>query len=41
MNDAIYLRHGDELIEMTEEPYEYESVLQEKLSEYPRLLAGG
>lgn len=41
MNDAIYLRQGDELIEMTEEPYEYESVLQEKLSEYPRLLAGG
>ena len=41
MNDAIYIRQGDELIEMTEEPYEYESVLQEKLSEYPRLLAGG
>ena len=41
MNDAIYLRQGDELIEMTEEPYEYESVLQEKLAEYPRLLAGG
>lgn len=41
MNDAIYLRDGDELLEMTEEPYEYESVLQEKLAEYPRLLAGG
>lgn len=41
MSDVIYLRHGDELIEMTETPYEYESVLQEKLVEYPRLLAGG
>lgn len=41
MHDAIYLRQGDELVEMTEKPYEYESVLQEKLSAYPRLLAGG
>lgn len=28
-------------MEMTEKPYEYESILQEKLAEYPRLLAGG
>lgn len=41
MNDAIYLRQNDELVEMTEKPYSYESVLQEKLAEYPRLLAGG
>lgn len=41
MNDAIYLREGDELVEMTAEPYEYESVLQEKLAAYPKLLAGG
>lgn len=41
MNDAIYLRQGSELVEMTEESYEYERVLQDKLSEYPRLLAGG
>ena len=41
MNDAIYLRQGDELVEMTEKAYEYESVLQEKLADYPRLLAGG
>lgn len=41
MNDAIYLQHGSELVEMTEEPYEYESVLQGYLAEYPRLLAGG
>ncbi len=41
MNDAIYLRQNDQLVEMTEKPYAYESVLQEKLAEYPRLLAGG
>ncbi|GAB3022395.1 hypothetical protein [Natronobiforma cellulositropha] len=41
MNDIIYLRKGNDLIEMTEEPYEYERLLQEKLAEYPRLLAGG
>lgn len=41
MNDTIYLRQNDELVEMTEKPYAYESVLQEKLAEYPRLLAGG
>lgn len=41
MNDAIYLRRGDELVEMKEAPYEYERVLQEKLADYPRLLGGG
>ena len=41
MNDAIYLKHGDELVEMREAPYEYESVLQERLADYPRLLGGG
>jgi hypothetical protein len=41
MNDAIYLRKENELLEMKEEPYEYEHVLQQNLAEYPRLLAGG
>ena len=40
MNDVIYLRRGDDLIEMAERPYEYERLLQSKLAEYPRLLAG-
>lgn len=40
MDDAIYLRDGDELIEMRESEYEYERVLQDRLVDYPRLLAG-
>lgn len=41
MNDAIYLRKENALVEMMETPYEYESVLQEKLADHPRLLGGG
>jgi len=41
MDDAIYLQKEEGLLEMTEEPYEYETVLQSNLAEYPRLLAGG
>ncbi|MFD1513469.1 hypothetical protein [Halomarina rubra] len=41
MNDAIYLKQGERLVEMTEQPYEYERVLQERLATHPRLLAGG
>lgn len=41
MTDAIYLRDGEKIVEMTKEPYEYERVLQENLSKYPSLLAGG
>lgn len=41
MDDVIYLQQDDTLVEMTEEPYEYERVLQTNLAAYPRLLAGG
>jgi hypothetical protein len=41
MDDAIYLRKEKGLLEMTEEPYEYETILQSNLAQYPRLLAGG
>lgn len=37
---AIYLKHGDELVEMVEQPYEAEEVLQRLLADYPNLLAG-
>jgi hypothetical protein len=37
---AIYLKHGDELVEMVEQPYEAEAVLQRLLADYPNLLAG-
>jgi hypothetical protein len=37
---AIYLKHGDELVEMVEQPYEAESVLQRLLADFPNLLAG-
>jgi hypothetical protein len=37
---AIYLRHGSDLVAMTEQSYDAESVLQELLAEYPHLLAG-
>jgi hypothetical protein len=36
----IYFRQGDELVAMTEQPYEAEQVLQELLAKYPGLLAG-
>lgn len=37
---AIFLKHGDELFEMVEQPYEAEDVLQQLLADYPNLLAG-
>lgn len=37
---AIFLKHGNELVEMVEEAYEAESVLQKLLADYPNLLAG-
>lgn len=40
MEGGIYLEQGGELIEMTEHPYPEEGVLQERLAEFPRLLAG-
>ncbi len=37
---AIYLRHGDEFVAMTEQPYEAEAVLQALLADHPEILAG-
>jgi hypothetical protein len=37
---AIYLKLGEELVEMVEQPYEAEEVLQRLLADYPNLLAG-
>jgi hypothetical protein len=37
---AIYLRHGNELVEMVEQPYEAEEVLQRLLADYPSFLGG-
>jgi hypothetical protein len=37
---AIFLKHGKELVEMVEQGYEAESVLQQLLADYPNLLAG-
>ena len=37
---AIFLKHGDELVEMVEQPYKAEVVLQQLLAEYPDLLGG-
>ena len=37
---AIYLKQGDELVAMVEQPYEAEDLLQELLAKYPGLLAG-
>jgi len=36
---GIFLLQGDELIEMREQAYDSEKVLQELLEKYPRLLA--
>jgi len=41
MSEGIFLRRGDELVEMLEEPYELEDHLQELLARHPNLLAGG
>lgn len=40
MDGGIYLRDGEELVEMTEQNYDAESVLQRNLADFPRLLAG-
>jgi hypothetical protein len=41
MNGGIFLiQSGGELMEMTEQDYESEDVLQELLAKYPNLLAG-
>jgi hypothetical protein len=37
---AIYLKQGDDLIEMVEQPYDAELVLQKLLADHPDLLAG-
>jgi hypothetical protein len=38
---AIYLRHGDEFVAMSEQPYEAESVLQALLADHPEILSAG
>jgi hypothetical protein len=41
MNGGIFLiQSGGELVEMREQPYDSEAVLQELLAKYPNLLAG-
>lgn len=40
MDGGIYLEQDGELVEMTEHAYPKEDVLQERLAEFPRLLAG-
>jgi hypothetical protein len=37
---GIYLRQGDRLVAMNEEPYATEEILQTLLEQYPELLAG-
>jgi len=41
VSEGIFVRRGDELIAMSEEPYELEDHLQELLARHPDLLAGG
>ncbi len=38
--DIFLLRGGDDLVPMTEAPYDSEDVLQELLAKFPDLLAG-
>lgn len=41
MNTGIYLiKEGDRLLEMSEQPYQSEAVLQELLAKHPNILAG-
>jgi hypothetical protein len=40
MTDGIFLLRGDELVEMRQQPYDSEDVLQTLLEKYPNLLAG-
>jgi hypothetical protein len=37
---GIFVRDGDDLLPMWEQPYEAEAVLQKLLASYPGLLAG-
>jgi hypothetical protein len=37
---SVFLRHGGDLVEMVEEPYEAEALLQELLERHPALLTG-
>jgi hypothetical protein len=39
-NDSIYLMSGERLVEMRNEPYESENLLQKLLAKHPDLLAG-
>jgi hypothetical protein len=39
MSGGVFLRRGDELIEMAEQPYELEDHLQELVEQHPNLLA--
>lgn len=39
MTGGIFLRRGDELIAMAEQPYATESMLQELLAAHPALLS--
>ena len=41
MSEGVFLRQGDTLVEMVEQPYELEDHLQELLASHPDLLAGG
>src|SRR5712691_11409572 len=40
MSDGIFLLRGEELVEMRQQPYDSEAVLQTLLEKYPNLLAG-
>ncbi|MHC1765888.1 MAG: hypothetical protein AB9869_16590 [Verrucomicrobiia bacterium] len=40
MSQSIYLEAGENLIELKEEPYDSEELLQRLLAKYPDLLAG-
>jgi hypothetical protein len=39
-SDSIFLRADEELVVMTETPYEKEAILQQALAEYPDVIAG-
>jgi hypothetical protein len=39
-DDVIFMRRGEQLVELKAAPYEAEAVLQELLANHPKLLAG-
>jgi hypothetical protein len=41
VSGGLFLKRGDNLAELTEQPYDAESVLQRLLADHPQLLAGG